>query len=224
MRRLSLISLAGLLVIAPLWNARCQAPPHNFAKWEKEVAAYERMDRTNPPPKGGLLFLGSSTIRLWSTLGRDFPGRPVLNRGVGGCEIVDDTHFADRLVFPYAPRKILFRAGGNDLWAGKSPEQVCADFKVFVATVHAKLPETDILFVSWSPTPSRWRQADKEKALNQMVEQFVRGKPHLGYIETYDMVLGPDGKPRRELFRPDMLHFNAAGYKLLTARVRPYLE
>ena len=66
-------------------------------------------------------------------------------------------------------------------------------------------------------------QADKEKAVNKMVEDFVRGKPHLKYIETYDLVLGNDGKPRAELFVEDKLHFNAEGYKLLVARVRPFL-
>ena len=97
------------------------------------------------------------------------------------------------------------------------------DFKNFVAKVHAKLPNTRIYFISWNPTIARWKQADKEKALNAMVKDFVAGKKNLTYIETYDMVLGPDGQPRPELFVADKLHFSPAGYKLLVERVRPAL-
>jgi lysophospholipase L1-like esterase len=185
--------------------------------------AYEQADTTNPPPKGAIEFIGSSTIRKWTTLAQDFPGRPVFNRGFGGSEIADSTHFAPRVIFPYAPGMIFFRAGGNDLWSGKSPEQVFADFKEFVKTVHARLPETKIIFISWSPTPSRWRQHEKERTLNALVADYIRGKPFLQYIETYDLPLGADGRPRPELFEADQLHFNAAGYKLLAERVRPFL-
>jgi hypothetical protein len=196
---------------------------HNFAIWEKAISAYEQVDATNPPPKGAIEFIGSSTITYWKTLAQDFPGQPVFNRGFGGSEIVDSTYFAPRVIFPYAPKMIFFRAGGNDLWAGKPPEQVFANFKEFAETVHARLPETRIAFISWSPTPSRWKQHEKEKTLNVLAEGYIRGKPFLQYIETYGLPLDASGRPRPELFMPDQLHFNAQGYKLLADRVRPFL-
>lgn len=215
--------LVASFVVLSGYAARCSEPGHDFEKWEKGIAAFEQKDHTNPPPKNALLFIGSSGIRLWTTLAADFPGYPVINRGFGGSEIVDSTHFADRIIFPYQPKMIFLRAGGNDLAAGKSPGQVFADFKEFVAVVHAKLPDTDIAYISLSPSIARWKQAEKEKELNSMVEEFVRQTPHLKYIETYPMVLGPDGKPRPELFIEDKLHFNAEGYKLLREVVRPFL-
>jgi len=223
MKRTALPSLVGFLIIAIWPRAICAESEHDFGKWEKEIAAYEQMDRTAPPSKGGLLFIGSSTIRLWKTLAQDFPEQKVINRGFGGSEIVDSTHFADRVIFPYNPRMVFLRAGGNDLNAGKSPEKVFADFKDFVAKIHSKLPETDIVFISLSPSIARWKQADKEKAVNLKVEEFSKLTPHLKYIETYPMPLGPNGEPRPELFVADKLHFSAEGYKLLTERVRPFL-
>ena len=196
---------------------------HNYARWEKDIAAFEQSDRTNPPPKGAVLFVGASSIRRWTTLARDFPEHRVINRGFGGSEIADSTYFADRIIFPYQPRMVFLRAGGNDLATGKSPETVFNDFKDFVAKVSAKLPDADIVFVSQNPSLARWKQADKEKTLNKLVADFIQGKPHLKYIEIYDMVLGADGQPRAELFVEDKLHFNAAGYKLLAERVRPFL-
>ena len=223
MKPITVLPLICLLFTGGLPAARGADAPHDFGKWEKEIGAFAASDRTNPPPTNALLFVGSSTIRLWTTLATDFPGQPVINRGFGGSEIVDSTHFADRIVFPYAPRAIFFRAGGNDIAAGKTPESVFADFKEFVETIHARLPAVDIFFISWNPTPSRWQNRDKEKILNESVEEYARRVPHLKFIEASTMVLGADGKPRVELFRADQLHFNAAGYQLLAERVRPFL-
>lgn len=225
--RISLPAAFGciaILVSGCASSPKQPAPAHNFARWEKEISAYEQSDRTNPPPKGAILFTGSSTIRLWKTLAADFPGHTVINRGFGGSEIIDAAHFANRIIVPYQPSMVILRAGGNDLWGGKTAEQVFADFKTFVKTVHSKLPSARIVYISWSPSLARWAQAGKEKALNEMVRKYIRGKPYLIYLETYDLPLGADGKPRPELFVQDKLHFSAEGYQLLAERVRAGLH
>jgi len=214
--------LLMLFLFAALFLRAADAP-HNFAKWEREIAAFEAHDRTNLPPTNALLFIGSSTIRFWTNLPADFPGYPILNRGFGGSEIADSTHFADRIVFPYAPRAIFLRAGGNDINAGKSPEAVFADFKDFTTTVHTKLPNVEIFFISCSHTPARWKNRELEKTMNQLIEAYIRQTPHLTYIETGNLAIGTNGLPREELFRKDKLHFNTAGYQLLAEVVRPYL-
>jgi alpha-L-arabinofuranosidase len=213
----------SLTVLRVPTQAQSAAVEHDSSRWEGEIAAYEQADRTNPPPPGGVLFIGSSTIRLWKTLAEDFPGHRVINRGFGGSQIADATHFAERVIFPYRPRAVFLRAGGNDLHAGKSPERVFADFKAFVNKVHAKLPQTEIVFISLSPSVARWSEAEQTKKLNQLVRDYVKGKKRLKYIETYETTLGPDGKPRPELFVEDKLHFNAEGYRILAERVRPHL-
>jgi hypothetical protein len=220
MKKNLLLSISVLLFALPARVAPAEETNHDFAKWEKAIAAFEQSDATNPPPKGGVEFIGSSTIGRWKTLSQDFPGQPVFNRGFGGSEIVDSTRFAPRVIFPYAPRMIVLRAGGNDLWAGKSPEQVFADFKEFTAAVRAKLPDTEIVFLSLSPSVARWKQHAQEKEANRLIENFVHSTPRLKYVETYDLPLGADGQPRPELFVADKLHFNADGYKLLVERVR----
>lgn len=224
MKHPAIPAFVAMALVATCPSTRCAEPAgHNYARWEKEIAAFERADAAMPPPKGALLFIGSSTIRLWASLATDFPQYPVINRGFGGSEIADATHFAPRIVFPCAPRAIYLRSGGNDLWAGKTVTQVFDDFKTFVATVHATLPDTDIVYISLSPSIARWKQAAMTKDLNAMVAGFIKGQPHLRYIETYDIASGPDGQPRPELFAKDKLHFNAEGYKLLAERVRPDL-
>ena len=212
--------LLGLVLTCSI--AHSAETTNHFARWEPEIAAFERMDVTNPPPLGAVLFIGSSTIRMWRSVAADLPELKVINRGFGGSTIADSTHFADRIIFPYAPRKIVLRAGGNDLWAGKPTAEVFADFQEFVTVVHAKLPKSEIIFLGLTPSRARWKQANQEKALNRLIADFVKGKPSVNYIETYDIVLGADGLPRADLFIADKLHFNAAGYQLLAAKARAF--
>src|SRR5436189_1237529 len=116
----------------------------NFSRWEAEIAAFEASDRTNPPPRNSILFIGSSSFRLWKTLAQDFSDKPVINRGFGGSEIADSTALASRIIFPYHPRMIVLYAGDNDLAGGKSPQRVVSDYRAFVRTIRAQLPETRI--------------------------------------------------------------------------------
>lgn len=212
-----------LFLIASIAPAFAQKAAHDSSKWEKAIATFEAADKTNPPPKGALLFIGSSTIVRWKTLAQDYPEHKVINRGFGGSQIADSVNFAERIVIPYAPRAVFLRAGGNDLNAGKSVAEVFEDYKAFVAKLQAKLPETDVFFIGLSPSISRWKQHEQEKELNNLVQGYIAGKPHLKYIETYDMVLGADGQPSADLFVDDKLHFNESGNKLLAERVRPHL-
>src|SRR5262245_7628741 len=116
-----------------------QPPADPFAKWEKEVSAIEKRHKETPPKKGGIVFAGSSTIRLWDVK-KSFPDWDVANCGFGGNQVRDNTHFAPRLILPLEPRAIVFYAGDNDLNAGRTPEQVLEDFRAFTKTVREKLP------------------------------------------------------------------------------------
>lgn len=223
LRRFLLLVLSAFVLPAAADEPKKAAPEDRFARWEKEIAAFEAADKKSPPPQGGVLFIGSSTIRLWKSLAQDFPGHAVINRGFGGSQIVDSTHFAGRIIFPYAPKHIFLRAGGNDINAGKSPEQVFAEYKEFVATVHAKLPETTITYLGLCPTIARLKEVPAGDKLNAMIKEFAAANPKLKYVDCTDMTTSADGKPRAELFVKDGLHLSEAGYKLLAERTRPFL-
>lgn len=226
MTRVTRTGWLSALLIACAWSVvETQAPAaaHDFARWEKDVAAFEAADRVNPPPKNGLLFVGSSTIVRWTSLREDFPNQPIVNRGFGGNQIADSTHFADRIVFPYEPRMIFLRAGSNDIHAGKSAERVFADFKEFVATVHARLPATEIAFIGLAPAIARWDEREETHRLNALVAAWATQTPRVRYIDAADISLDGKGQARPEVFVEDKLHFSAEGYRLLAERVRPHL-
>ena len=193
-------------------------------KWENEIAAFERADRERPPEKGGIVFVGSSSIRLWRTLAEDFPGRRVLNRGFGGSHIADSVEFAERIVIPYAPRQVVMYAGGNDLNAKKSPETVAADFQSFVAGVRAKLPKTKIAYIAIAGNPARWAQVEQVRAANKMIRDFTATQDGLSFIDVFPHMLGDDGTPQSDIFVADKLHMNEKGYAIWKRVVGEHLK
>ncbi len=215
-----------LLCMAIAWGSVsvCAADKPGFEKWEKDIRAFEATDKTNPPPEGAILFIGSSTIKLWKTLAQDFPEYRVINRGFGGSQIADAVHFADRIVIPYKPKMIVFYSGGNDINAGKSPMQVADDFRAFVGKVRASLPDVRIAFMASGPSIKRWAQADKQRELNRLVKDYIEKGTNMDYIDAFDVFLGQDGQPRPELFAPDKLHNSAEGYRIRVSLVKPCLE
>lgn len=197
---------------------------HDFAKWEKEIAKFEAADQKSPPAKGGVLFVGSSTIVRWKTLKEDFPELSVVNRGFGGNQIKDSTHYAERMIFPYEPSKILLRAGGNDINAGWPSEDVFNDFKAFVAKVRTKLPEVPIYYISLAPTIKRLKQIAEGDKLNALILAYCKEQKNLHFIDTRNSTTGPDGMPLAERLVKDMLHLSPAGYAIMTQSVRSALE
>lgn len=197
------------------------AAPDQF---EADIQRYEASDRTNPPPKSPILFVGSSSIRLWKTLAPDLAPYPVLNRGFGGSDVSDSLHFAERIVIPYRPRLIVMYAGGNDIHRGKTPATVFADFRAFVEKVTVALPGTRIAYISVAPNPARWAEVDRVKAVNQLVARYADEHPKVEFIDVYSAMLASDGKPRPEIFVADRLHMNERGYALWTRIIKPRLD
>jgi lysophospholipase L1-like esterase len=202
--------------------AHAQAPVAQD-KWEADIKKFEAADRLHPPPAGAVVFVGSSSIRLWK-LADSFPGMEAINRGFGGSHMADSARYADRIVTPYQPRAVVVYAGDNDLAAGKTPEQVRDAYRDFVAKVRAKLPSVPIIYIGIKPSPSRWKLADKQKAANQLVVEVQRGDATQHFVDTFGPMLGADGRPRAEFFRPDKLHLNDDGYKVWAELLKPLLK
>jgi lysophospholipase L1-like esterase len=189
-------------------------------RFEKEIGAFDAWDRQNSFPRDAVLFVGSSSIRMWPTA-ESFPNVPVINRGFGGSHISDVNHFAERIVLKYSPRLIVFYAGDNDIEAGKSPQEVLDDFQAFAHLVHDRLPETRIIYLPIKPSIARWPKWPLMQAVNSGVEKLSHSDDRFRYLDTATPMLGENGKPRRELFLDDGLHLNAAGYRLWTDVLAP---
>jgi lysophospholipase L1-like esterase len=220
LRRLVSCRLIAALCGAALFTT---VPAAQEDQWAKELAAFAAQDSTAPPKPGGIVFVGSSSIRLWD-LAHSFPALPVINRGFGGSQIADSVQNVDRLVIRHKPRTVVFYAGDNDLAAGKSPTVVANDFKAFATKVQAALPQARIAFIGIKPSIQRWQLVAQVREANALVRAYCETDDRLGFIDVDGPMLGWDEKPRKELFAEDGLHLTPKGYELWTALVRPFLE
>jgi lysophospholipase L1-like esterase len=205
---------AAILLTASIVIPHAASATDAFAKWEPEIQKFEAADRTNMPPKGGILFVGSSSIRLWTNLVESFPKKKIVQRGFGGSTMADALHFADRIILPYEPKKIFVYEGDNDLAAGKEPKVVAAEFRQLVEKIRAKLPKAEVWYISVKPSPSRAKLEAKARALNAEIEWWANSQKRVGVIDVWTPMLGPDGKPRPDIFVADNLHMNGAGYEI----------
>ena len=195
-------------------------------RWASEVQQFVAADRTNPPPPGGVVFVGSSSIRGWRSLADDMPGLPVVRRGVGGSRLFDACFWSDELVNRHRPSAVVLFSGTNDL-AGDRPktaEQVRNLFRLFVQRVRRDDPELPIAWIAITPSPARAQHIGLVRAANDLMRAECAADPRLAFIDpTPDLAL-PDGAPDPRFFQRDALHLNAEGYAVWTRHVRPVAE
>jgi lysophospholipase L1-like esterase len=191
-------------------------------RYEKEVAAFEALDRTSPPPAGQIVFVGSSTIVDWDPA-RYFPDLTIINRGLWGSSLIDSVRLVDRIVLPYQPRLVVVYAGDNDIDSGQTSEDVTVQFERFARAIHATLPQTRIVFIGIKPSPKRWLTIDRARAANERIRTLCSRDDRLAYLDVDGVMLGWDEKPRKDLFAGDGLHLSPQGYQLWTTLLRPFL-
>ncbi|WP_428415746.1 SGNH/GDSL hydrolase family protein [Methylibium sp.] len=200
------------------------AATHIDARWQESLEAFALADQAQAPQPGGVLFVGSSSIRLWSGLETQFAGETIVKRGFGGSRMFDCAEYLERLVLPYKPRLVIVYAGDNDLAEGRTPQQVLASFSAFVEGVRRALPDTRIAYLSIKPSPLRSALMPQVAETNALVANYSRHTPNLDYIDIYSKMLDEQGRPRAELFQPDALHLNAQGYALWRTVIADHLR
>jgi lysophospholipase L1-like esterase len=210
----------SILPISRAQDARRADP--DPARFAGEIRAFEAWDLKNSPPADAILFVGSSSIRLWPTA-QSFPNVAVINRGFGGCHASDVNYLAERIVLKYRPRTVVFYAGDNDIAEGKSPEQVFGDIQTFLRLVHERLPNTKVVVLSIKPSIARWRHWPQMEQANALVRQMDVKDELMEYVDTSRPLLGSDGRPRTELLVEDGLHLNEAGYRAWTQLLTPVI-
>jgi lysophospholipase L1-like esterase len=228
-RRVIILTIALLAPVVFSTFTFADAPPQTRPSarsqpFLNDIMAFEKADREHAPPTQANLFVGSSTFRIWKTLADDFPKAKVINRGFGGSQTSDILNYMQQIVLPCRPKRIFYYAGDNDLAAGKTPDEVFKNFKAFARRVHSSLPDTDLVFISIKPSPSRAKLLSKMKETNELIEAYAKEEVFIEYIDVFTPMLGPDGQPRPELFGPDMLHMNRKGYELWIKVLTPMVD
>ena len=200
-------------------------------QFEEEVSFLESLDFKEKAGEKDVLFIGSSSIRLWDNIQVDMYPYSSIKRGYGGAHFYDLIHFSERLVKNHSPKAILIFVanditGSNDLTSivgDLSPNEVKKLFRYnykLIRSIHKHIP---IFLIETTPTPKRWKVWNKILQANKKLERFCKQVPNLYFISTRDKFIGADGLPIQSLFLNDELHLNVDGYKLWSSVIKSKL-
>lgn len=192
-------------------------------RFSSEIGTFIQWDKKNSYPQHAILFVGSSSIRLWN-IALSFPNLQVINRGFGGSQISDVNYYYEDVVKKYKPEKIIFYAGDNDVAAGKSADQVLKDYKIFIEKVEHDFPKTQVFYLPIKPSLSHWELWSEMSAANAKIKKFIETDTNLFYVDTASPMLNQKLEPNPDLFIGDGLHLNDQGYQLWKEILLPYIK
>jgi len=214
------LRLAFLLAFLPCAICIYAQDPRRFQAEVAELTANDKSLNKNDI----VLFTGSSSIRMWSSLQSDFPNYNIVNRGFGGSQTLDLLYFFDQLILPYDPKKIFIYEGDNDLSLGKSPGQILSTMDSVITMIRQKVSKTvPIYVISPKPSISRWHLKDKYIEFNTLMSQLASQRKRVYFIDVWSPALDNDGTVIKDIFLEDGLHMNAKGYAIWVKAVRKYL-
>lgn len=223
--------LLGLLVLGLSWPAWMlydeiqKAHSDDPLVWEDAIRELESDTAGRYAPGQAVVFIGSSSIRLWRTLEEDMSPIPVIQHGFGGAKLNDVVHYADRLVSAYQPLAVVVFAGTNDIdpSASKSPEVLLASYQEFVSRVRSKQPELPIFYIGITPSPRRWSVWPIAQTTNQLIAQWSAADPNLHFIDTSAALMDSTGEPDSDNYLFDGLHLSKHGYAIWRDIIRERL-
>ena len=217
------VLLVLLAVTGPALAAEpaAEAPDPDPGRFAASIAAFVTLDSKNALPHDPILFVGSSSIRLWPTA-MAFPGRPVVNRGFGGAELSDVIHYYDQTIRPYRPAQVFLYAGDNDIAGGKSARQVFEDYRELAERVTRDFPGTHLVFISIKPSTARWEMWPTMVEANRLVREYAEEHDNLEFADLASPLLDDAGMPKN-VYVEDGLHLNEWGYRLWQEALAPFL-
>jgi len=199
-------------------------PNYDVTRFSAEIEAFETRDRTARYRPDAVLFTGSSSIRFWPDLASDMEPLPSLNRGFGGSTLPEVNFYYDRIITKFRPAIIVLYCGENDLWTGRSVDDVVLDYKAFVKKTKAVLPNAKIVFLSMKPSPSRWEKWGLYQEGNRQIQKIIEKDTSQYYVDISKFMIDENGMPIRSIFIADMLHMNKDGYDGWAKIVRPVIH
>lgn len=217
---LHLVLLLLCFTVLPTAQAQDDKPPF----WD-EIQAYKQQDSVQMPPKDAILFVGSSSFRMWDSMQEMFPNHTVINRGFGGSNLLDLKYYLNDIVLPYQPKQIVIYSGENDIASDtvQAPE-VLERFQDVFESIRQEMPQVPIVYVSIKPSPSRWQYKPVMEEANKLIRAYLKAQPKAKFVDVYSLMLDKGKKPKSEIFLDDSLHMNNKGYQIWQKALTPHLS
>ncbi len=187
----------------------------------KEISAFVKQDSINKPKDGIILFVGSSSFRLWTDVKKDFNNENILNRAFGGATLLDMIRYKDQNLLNYHPSKIVLYCGENDVASSDKVDgkEVFQRFKTLFDIIRKQYPDVPLIYVSIKPCILRWSMKDRMMDANQRISSFLSHKKKTIFVDIWDAML-ENGEPKKDIFREDNLHMNTKGYAIWIEKMK----
>jgi lysophospholipase L1-like esterase len=232
------VQFACILLLAAASFAQSSAwkPSKNLEAWRStrlsiymndfgELARYREANAKLIPPASNenrVVFFGDSITDMWK-LDEYFPGKPYVNRGIGGQTTPQMLVRFREDVIALHPKVVVILAGTNDIAGNTGPmslEEIEANYTTLaelskahdvrvvfssVLPIHNYTPQSQELFADRSPA--------KILELNRWLKDYCAASG-LVYLDYFTPMVGDKGLLKRDLAE-DGLHPNKAGYSLM---------
>ncbi len=190
----------------------------------KDIEAFEKQDKANPPPQHGLLLSGASSLRMWKNVAEEMKPYPTINRGFGGSYTTEVLGYMDRITLPYHPRVVVFHCGGNDINAGDSPEAPIQRIREYLARLRKANPDTAVVFMATTRAPSRkakWVDLDQ---FNRDLAALAKQEKNTWFVDINPALNQANGEGKEGHYLKDNLHPSELGYKEIAKVLRPAVD
>ena len=192
-----------------------------LALYNKTLAAAQK----DPPAPGSIICIGSSHMQLWKGVKEDLAPLTVVNYGIGGSRMTQAADlFIDNLAIPFKPRAVILYEGSNDINAGTKPETVLENFRKLHGKLHAALPQARLYVLGVVPSPGkRFEKIADLRKTNELLAKECATQPWMKFIDITEPLIGAEGKPKEELFKPGDIHMLPAGYAVWKSVIAPVI-
>jgi lysophospholipase L1-like esterase len=197
------------------------APAKN--KYEDAVAKFA----LDPEPApGGVLLVGSSIFRKWTTLAADLAPIPVTNRAFGGSRTGNQVTFFDRVVPSSRAGLVVWYCGSNDIKGGIATAVILDNTKQWIERTRGALPGARILLVSVIRAIQKREdgQLDEVDEVNAGLRQLAETMASVDYVDVNPALESASGEAIPGCYLADKLHLSPDGYRRLVTVLRPAIE
>jgi len=193
-----------------------QVPPH-IRHYLQRQAEFRDQNRTLQK----VVLLGDSITEGFN-VDTYFPGRPIVNRGIGSDTIgivPDDKDLRgvlkrlDTSVFDCCTTHVFLMVGINDLGDGHTPEAMLVGYRTILEEIRDRVPGVTVHIESVLPTRGRFAFHNANVVKFNAMLRALAAEMSYPYMDLHALMTDEKGELRADLTR-DGLHINAEGYAI----------
>jgi lysophospholipase L1-like esterase len=200
-----------------------------------QLGRYRDANAALKPPAPGetrVVFFGDSITDIWH-LDEYFPGKPYINRGIGGQTTPQMLVRFRQDVIALQPKIVVILAGTNDIAGNTGPmrlEDIESDYASLAELARAN--HIAVVFSSVLPVHNytdrskdffAQRSPEKILALNKWLKEYVAAHPDCLYLDYFTALVDDKGLMKKDL-ADDGLHPNPAGFKIMAPLAEAAIE